>query len=277
MAGLGNIQTRNFESSSNYHSLQVSVRRGMSHGLSYGLSYTYSKEMQTTGGSPYWADKFRNYGPWNQPLHMAYINYIYELPNLGKRLNSRALGIVTDRWTISGITGIQSAARTSIGCCSWTGTTTANPAPDMTGSAEGARMLILGDPMKVSGERTVFSAYNASVFIPPQPCNWNNRNMGCFGNAGGNNYMYQPTSMNNWDITVAKFFPLKAERGRGFTFRAEMYNAPNHTQFSGINTSPTFDWPAFQQGRIVQSNSQFGRWTSARNPRQMAMTLRFEF
>ncbi len=277
LAGLGNIQTRNFDGSSNYHSLQVSVRRGMSHGLSYGLSYTYSKEMQITGHSPYWPDQFRNYGPWSSPMHMAYINYIYEVPNLGKRMNSRLLGIVTDHWTISGITGLQSADRTSIGCCTWTGTNAANPAPNITGSAEGARMLITGDPMDVTGARTQFAAYNTSVFTPPQPCSWTNQNISCFGNAGGYNYMYRPTSMNNWDITFAKFFPLKSERGRGFTFRAEMYNAPNHTQFSGINTSPTFDWPSFQKGQIVQSNAQFGRWTSARNPRQMAMTLRFEF
>lgn len=64
--------------------------------------------------------------------------------------------------------------------------------------------------------------------------------------------MFQPTTMSNWDMTFAKTFPLKGEKSRGFTFRAEMYNIPNHTQWSGINTS-------------------------ARAPRQMAMTLRFQF
>jgi hypothetical protein len=113
--------------------------------------------------------------------------------------------------------------------------------------------------------------------MPPQPCSWTNKTMACFGNAGGNNYMYIPTTMNNWDITLAKFFPLKSEKGRGFTFRMEAYNAPNHTQWSSVNTSPTFDWPSFQKGQIVQSNAQFGRYTGARNPRQMAMTLRFQF
>ncbi len=277
MAGLGNVQTRNFESSANYHSLQVGVRRNMSHGLSYGVAYTFSKEMQTTGGSPYWPDKFRNYGPWATPLHVIAINYIYEIPKLGKRMNSKLLGIVTDNWSISGITSLQSASRTSIGCCSWTGTTTANPAPDMTGSAEGARQVILGNPMIAADQRSMYQAINTSVFMPPQPCSWTNKTMACFGNAGGNNYMYIPTTMNNWDITLAKFFPLKSEKGRGFTFRAEAYNAPNHTQWSSVNTSPTFDWPSFQAGKIVQTNVQFGRYTGARNPRQMALTMRFQF
>ncbi len=277
MAGLGDLQLRNFEGSANYNSLQVAVRRGMSRGLSYGLAYTFSKELQTTGASPYWPDKYRNYGAWGTPLHILAINYIYQIPNLGKRMNSKLLGIVTDNWSISGITSLQSASRTSIGCCTWTGTTTANPGPDMTGSAEGARMVVLGNPMIAADQRNFYNAYDTSVFMPPQPCNANNKTMSCFGNAGGNQYMYQPTTMNNWDVTLAKFFPLKSEKGRGFTFRAEAYNAPNHTQWSGINTSPTFDWPSFQAGKIVQSNVQFGRYSGARNPRQMAMTLRFQF
>jgi hypothetical protein len=277
MAGLGDLQLRNFEASSNYDALQVAVRRGMSHGLSYGLAYTFSKVMATTGFSPYWPDKYRNYGPTGTAPHILVFNYIYELPNLGKRVGSKLLGIVTDHWIISGITSIQSATRTSIGCCSFTGTTATNPAPDVTGSAEGARMIVLGNPMIPKDQRTFFRAYDTSVFAPPPTCGWTNRNMACFGNAGGNQYMFQPTTMNNWDFTVAKFFPLKSEKGRGFTFRAEMYNIFNHTQWSGINTSPTYDLASYMQGKIVQTNTQFGRYTSARAPRQMAMTLRFQF
>ncbi|MEK7403495.1 MAG: carboxypeptidase regulatory-like domain-containing protein [Acidobacteriota bacterium] len=277
LAGLGDVQLRDFERSSNYHSLQVSVRRGMARGLSYGLAYTFSKVMETTGASPYWPDKFRNYGPTGTAPHILVFNYIYELPSLGKRLGSRLLGIVTDNWSISGITSIQSATRTSIGCCSFTGTTATNPGPDVTGSAEGARMIVLGDPMIPKDKRTFWQAIDTSVFVPPSACSWTSKNMACFGNAGGNSYMFQPTTMNNWDVTFAKFFPLKSERGRGFTFRAEMYNLPNHTQWSGINGSPTFDLSSYLQGRIVQTNVQFGRYTSARAPRQMAMSLRFEF
>jgi hypothetical protein len=277
LAGLGNLQLRNFEASSNYDALQVAVRRGMSRGLSYGLAYTFSKVMATTGASPYWPDKYRNYGPTGTAPHILVFNYIYELPDLGKRLGSRLLGIVTDHWTVSGITSIQGASRTSIGVGSFTGTTAANPTPNITGSAEGARINVLGNPMIPKDQRTFFRAYDTSVFAPPQACSWTNKNMACFGNAGGNQYMFQPTTMNNWDLTLAKSFPLKGERGRGFTFRAEMYNLPNHTQWSGINTAPTFDLASYLQGKIVQTNVQFGRYTSARAPRQMAMTLRFQF
>jgi len=276
LAGLGDLQLRNFERSSNYHSLQVAVRRGMSRGLSYGLAYTFSKVMETSGASPYWPDKYRNYGPTGTAPHILVFNYIYQLPKLGKLVGSRVLGVVTDNWTVSGITSMQGATRTSIGCCSFTGTTATNPAPDITGSAEGARMIVLGNPMLPKDQRTFTQAFNTSVFVPPPACSWANKNMACFGNAGGSNFMFQPTTMNNWDVTLAKFFPLKGER-RGFTFRAEMYNLPNHTQWSGVNLSPTFDLSSYLRGQIAQTNVQYGRYTSARAPRQMAMTLRFEF
>jgi hypothetical protein len=277
LAGLGDLSYRNFEASSNYDALQVSVRRGMSRGLSYGVAYTFSKVMATTGASPYWPDKYRNYGPTGTAPHILVFNYIYELPNLGKRMNSGLLGIVTDHWTISGVTSIQGATRTSIGVGSFTGTTATNPAPNITGSAEGARMIVLGNPMLPKDQRTFFRAYDTSVFAPPAACSWTNKNMACFGNAGGNQYMFQPTTMSNWDLTLAKTFPLKGEKARGFTFRAEIYNLPNHTQWSGINTGPTWDLASYLKGQSVQTNVQFGRYTSARAPRQMAMTLRFQF
>src|SRR5574340_714829 len=87
IAGLGGLTTSSFSGSANYNSLQVAVRRAMARGLSYGLAYTWSKTMSASP-SPYWPDKFRNYGPSGTP-HILVINYIYELPNLGKRAGSR--------------------------------------------------------------------------------------------------------------------------------------------------------------------------------------------
>jgi hypothetical protein len=54
-------------------------------------------------------------------------------------------------------------------------------------------------------------------------------------------------------------------------FRAEFYNAFNHTQYSGVNNAARFD----TAGR--QTNLQFGQITATRSPRviQFALTLRF--
>jgi hypothetical protein len=50
-----------------------------------------------------------------------------------------------------------------------------------------------------------------------------------------------------------------------------MYNAFNHTQFSGLDTTARFD------GTGKQVNTQFGQFTAARNPRIMQFALRLNF
>ncbi len=79
----------------------------MRNGFSYGLAYTWSKTMSASP-SPYWPDKYRNYGASGIP-HILTINYVYDVPKLGKKLNLRPLGWVTDNWTISGITSCRKA------------------------------------------------------------------------------------------------------------------------------------------------------------------------
>ena len=71
-------------------------------------------------------------------------------------------------------------------------------------------------------------------------------------------------------MAVTKKFPLKSEQ-RNVQFRAEAYNAWNHTQFSGVNTTASFN----AQGQQV--NALFGQVTSTRSPRILQMSLRVSF
>jgi hypothetical protein len=287
LAGLGGVSTGEFEASTNYNSLQASVRRAMSHGFSYGVAYTFSKTTSASGPSPYWPDKYRNYGAsFNGAPSVLVFNYVYQAPNLGKRLNLKPLGWVTDNWTISGITQWQSQGHSGApSCCSFTGTSTANPAPVMTGSAESARQIVTGDPTIPSDQVSFTNTFNYRAFAFPYPCSWSagatpqqgvGRSMECFGNAGAGQLFTIPTRLNNWDLTLAKNFPLKGEK-RQLTFRAEVYNIFNHTQFSSINSTIQYDLKNWQNGVLVQSNNQLGRFTAARDPRKMAMTLRLQF
>jgi hypothetical protein len=101
--------------------------------------------------------------------------------------------------------------------------------------------------------------------------------MECFGNAGPGSLVTEPgTRVNNWDMTFAKNFPLKSEK-RMLTFRAEMYNIFNHTQFSGGSIAPAYDWNNWKNGALVQTSSSLGRYNGTLNPRQMSMSLRFQF
>ncbi len=295
-SGLGDIGQRSFDGSRNYNALQVGIRRNMRHGLQFGLSYAFSKIMSLTGGtSPYWPDKYRNYGPsYNGAPQFLTFNYIYELPKLGKRLNLRPLGWITDNWTISGFTTYTSRYRYGLpGTGNFQNTTTANPSPVQTGSAEGARIIVLGNPSVPSdkvtwdmSDWTKNNTFNWQAFMFPYPCSWTpqstpqkgiGKSMDCFGNAGSGSLMSVPLRQNNWDMTFAKGFPLGRDTRRLLQFRVEAYNIWNHTQFNGINTSIQYDFPSWQAGILKQTNNQLGRYTGARDPRKIAMTLRVDF
>ena len=299
LPGLGDVSMRDFSGTTNYNSLQVSVRRAMRRGLSYGLAYTHGKSMMATPYSTtyvtqnaYWPDKFRNWGPsYAGAPNVLSFNYIYEVPRLGKRLNWKWLGWIADDWTISGITQIWGRQKIAIpAVAGFSGATNTNPAPDFTGSAEGARMIVLRDPTARGdfkfdmSDWTKTNTFDWQALMTPMPCSWTpmarpqdgiGRSLDCFGNAGAGSLLSMPTQMNNWDVNFAKAFRVR-ERYK-LQFRAEMYNVFNHTQFTGFNTTIQLDLPSWQNGIIRQTNTSLGRPTGVRDPRKMAMTLRFEF
>lgn len=141
-------------------------------------------------------------------------------------------------------------------------------------------MNVIGNPTLPADQVTFTNTFNWKAFQPPVPCSWERQTMDCFGNAGSGSTFKVPTWMNNWDLTFAKSFRIKEQRE--LTFRAEMYNIFNHTQFSSINSTIQYDLVSYQnwiQGRgdLVQSNTQLGRYTGTQTPRRMAMSLRFQF
>ena len=335
VAGLGGLYTQNFNETSNYHALQVTVRRNMTKHLSYGLSYNWNKTMSAGVGSttlgngsngvtrsPYFPDKFRNWGPSFLPApHTIVVNYVYEVPNLGQKLNFKPLGWVTDHWSVSGITQWRSDAMAGVPGIGFSGTNgTLYPQENWTGGSEGARMNVVGDySLSSLGQSVQYNGLgqqpqatattqgnagitttgygalgtpgnqilNVAAFQIPNPCSLTpsptnpklgvGENISCYGNAGPGSIVNIPnTHVMNFDMTFAKNFPLKNEK-RVLVFRAEMYNIFNHTQFSGYNTGPTYDWRNWLQGVMVQTNGSLGRYNAALNPRQMSMNLRFQF
>ena len=316
LAGLGNPLYESMSANASYNSLQVMVRRNMTRHLSYGAAYTWSKTMSAGGGyptpvSPYFSDKARNYGPQYYPAPQALaINYVYEAPNLGEKLNFKLLGAVTDHWMISGITQFRSDIRNAIPGISFTNTTAADPQMNWTGGAETARMLVTGNPSLAPGTASFAGSaspiqlapganangtpgnqlINESAFTIPWPCSATagatpqqgiGEAMECYGNAGAGSLIPIPgTATNNWDVTFSKAFPLRSER-REILFRAEMYNAFNHPQFSNFNITPSYNWQLWQQGVLEQTNANLGRYAAATTgqapPREMSMSLRFQF
>ena len=256
--GMSTVNMRTFDGTSNYHGLQVMVNRRMSHGIQYGVSYTWSKTLGVSdadfgGMSYYFPMRERNYGPLGYDIrHMLMVNYNWDLPNLGKKVNNRILGAVTDNWQLSGIT----AAMT--GTPQFRLVSAQSDGADITGSQEGARMDIIGDPSLANSD--FYHNFNVAAFARPTK--------GTFGTAGVG--FLRNSAWSNWDMSLSKRIPWKGEE-RYFQLRGEFYNAWNHTEFSGYDTSFRFN----PQGQQISAN--VGAYNGTRDPRKIQLSLRLMF
>ena len=158
-----------------------------------------------------------------------------------------------DNWQVSGISTFSTGAPFTPGFSTVDGA-------DLTGSSEGPRVNVVGDPNLDKGERTFFQNFNTAAFARPAK--------GDFGNAGVG--ILRGPGINNWDLNVTKRVPLFSE-ARWVQFRAEFFNVFNHTQFDGLYTSARFD----ASGRQVDPN--FGAYSSARAPRTIQLSLKVVF
>lgn len=258
--GWGSINYRNSGYTSNYNSAQFSANKRYSKGLQVGVAYTFSKTLgvadgDTTGLSPYFSPKSRNYGPlgFDRP-HVFVANYIYDTPKVAEKMGVKPLRWALDDWQVSGMTTIQSGAPFTPGF----GLVSSE---EWTGSGEGARVNVIGDPHLSKDERTFDRWFNTAAFAMPA--------RRTFGNAGVN-IMRHP-GIHNWDISVTKRFPLFGE-GRWIQFRTEMFNAWNHTQYSSVGTGTQFD-----NKTGVNVSPTFGVINGTRDPRLIQLSLRAVF
>ena len=255
--GYGDINVREPASSSNYHSLQVSANRRFSARFKYGLSYTWSKSLDYntddgTSVSTLVPIKIWNYGVSTfDRKHVVKANWLYDLPSL--KSAARAVKWVTNDWQLSGIATFSTGAPLDIGYTTVT-------AADITGSpTDGSKIVVAGNPILSGGDRTFTRFFDTSVFAAPA--------VGTIGNAGRG--IVRGPGIQNYDLTAYKNFAHK-ERFRT-QLRGEFYNAFNHTQWSGLNTTARFD----ATGKQV--NAQFGQVTATRPGRRIQLVLRLNF
>ncbi|MDP2996727.1 MAG: hypothetical protein Q8N47_04510, partial [Bryobacterales bacterium] len=260
--GYNDINYSENGASSNYHSLQVSANRRFTKGVQFGLSWTWSKAMDVAEEdrpnaagstiSPFVPVRIWNYGlaSWDR-THVVKVNFLYEAPRV--RWNHPVARYALNGWQVSGITTFQTGAPGGVGFSTTT-------AMDITGtSSQGARIVVMDNPIVPKSERTFSHYFRTEVFRLPA--------VGTFGNAAKT--LIRGPGINNWDVAIFKNFPVREPMR--VQFRCEMYNAFNHTQFDGLDTGARFD----PSGNQV--NARFGELTSARSPRRIQMGLRFVF
>jgi len=312
--GYGDINQVTWSANSRYDSLQVQVNRRYIGGFRYGVAYTFSKSQDTTsddrdglvfatGGTGRDYNSF-NWAPSDyDQRHIFTVNYIWDVPifRRGHGLLYKALG----GWQLSGTTSfatgkpkdvsvsysstavsVSNGQACPVGSFAGTAgatTTSCTPITDFTGGSVNALPFInCDDPNKgVTGsDPTGTPLYlSASCFVRPTK----------YGDVGNmpRNFGRRPNIFNS-DIALFKNFQI-GER-HGLQLRWETYNVFNHTNFSDldgglafglvqINPSPGTACSATNicKAEFQQTNTRFGAPTSARSPRVMQASIRFNF
>jgi hypothetical protein len=236
LGGAGSALTHfTFGASSNYNALQVSANRRVARGLQFGATYTWSKALGTSEG--HLTDTRRaNYGLLGlDRSHGLSFNYIYDIPSLarpGTALDNAVVRQIFGGWQISGLTSMSAGSPVTLGY-----TLTGIGAPErnrrITGSEDIApRVVLTCDPNLPRGERTIQRFIDTSC-VAPAP-------RGSLGMDSGVNTVRGP-GLNNWDISLFKRFQYGESRQRNIQLRMEMYNAFNHTQWGGFNSTAQFN------------------------------------
>jgi hypothetical protein len=274
-----------------YHSLQLSVQRRLSHGLQMGLAYTLSKGMGMQGWDPYTADpklqinmggtmvqggkdalKKRYWGPTGvDRRHNLTINYSYAIPTLMKdnRIVSTALG----NWQVSGVTKLLSGTAVNPSCSNNATRGVAFSLPSYTNTIA-ARCNLTGQPINAGKRVDVDPAnpdpltaqyFNLAAFAMATPLS---ATVGDFGNAPLG-LLRNPT-VSEWDVTLERRFPFG--RHGGVRLMLQTYNLFNQVEWTTLNASLTFTGT-----NNVQSSTTAGQYGTVINPRQIGLTVRFDF
>jgi hypothetical protein len=175
------------------------------------------------------------------------------VPEASKLLPNRAVHYAFDGWVLSGIAQFVTGTPAAVGFSTIDGT-------DQNGGGDGQRVRVVGDAFASGTGHTFYHWFNTAAFARP--------GLNDPGNAG--KYDVRNPGVNNWDLALAKKFPIKSEK-RNIELRWEAYNAFNHTQYSGLDTTARFDAAG------NQTSTTFGQVTSTRTPRVMQGSLRFTF
>jgi hypothetical protein len=272
--GYGTITQYQSTGSSNFNSLQVSLNRRYAKGLFLGVAYTYGKSLGITSNDTDFVridnlNRQQNYGPLAiDRRHTVAIQYIYDVPGLFSK--SGWAHSVLDGWQVSGVTRLQSGAPYEV-----TANVNGFSNQNITGSfTEGSRVQqVLGDPFAgVNGD--VFHRINPLAFAPPP--------VGNIGLGEKRNPFIGP-GINNTDLSLQKTFGL----GERFSLqtRIDAFNAFNHPQFTGINS--TINYNTITGGNALSNISNladpvtrqngFGSVSGARDPRVLQLMVRLVF
>jgi hypothetical protein len=302
------VRGTGFDGTSNYNSLQVTVRKQFSHGFTIQGAYTWSKDLtdlyDSVANSNNASDLRQQWGPavFSRPQRFI-VNYSYDLP-FGK--HDGVLGKVTEGWNISGVTLLQGGTPMTIadsgggtifgtaGSANQAGFSRAQICP---GSSYGDLATSGGIESRLGGNSGGPGYFNSGALCPSPAmaangaifysqadwatnpahngltlCKAANGGTPCgtlFGNSGSG--LIEGPGQFNWDLSVLK--TTRITERQTLQFRTEFFNIWNHPQFTNPNAG---------QGAIFalpdRASGSFGQITSTSvNPRVIQFALKYIF
>ena len=251
-AGYAKGTSYTWGTSANYNALQMSLNRRVGK-LQLGAAYTWSKALGVsttpTAAQPGNPLNLRaaNYGPLPQDRTQSLaFNYIYDLPSLARKgswLDNGAGRLVFAGWQVAGLTSMSTGAPINVTY----GVSGIGPAQlnrMITGSEDLApRPVTTCNPNLARSDRNINEFINTSCFAPASK--------GSVGMDSGYDNITGP-GINQWDMSLYKNVSVR-EKAR-IQLRLEAFNAFNHTEWSGVNSTILFD----SAGTVKNLPSQLG-------------------
>ncbi len=270
------VRGTGFDGTSNYNSLQATVRKQFSHGFTMQAAYTWSKDLtdlyDSVANSNNASNLSQQWGPavFSRPQRFV-VNYSYDLP-FGT--HTGITGKLLEGWNISGVTLVQNGTPITIadssagtiygtaGSANQAGFARAQMCPGMT---YGSIPTPGGVEQRLGGNSGGPGYFNASAF-----CGAPVIGDGTGYGDSGSGIILGPGQF-NWDISALK--TTRITERQMIQFRAEFFNIFNHPQFTNPNAG---------QGAIYslpdRASGSFGQITSTSvNPRVIQFALKYIF
>ena len=259
----GDIFVQRENINSFYNALIVQYRHDFSRGFQFLTSYTYSKTVSdyptlqalASNGSPgsgsvstgFEYPNLDDRGESNQSHPHRFVLSGIWTPQYGQTWSKYAK-IPLAGWRLSGIMTLESGDALTV---TNGGTNNACPVAQAgtsvcpTGFGTSAQDGDLFDELNVSGnpnrghfDKSFTQQFNTAAFsLPP---------MNVRGNSGLGTV--RGPGANNFDLSLAKTFPIR--ESLHFELRGDAFNAFNHTQWNGINTTYPSSDPEFPFGEV---------------------------
>ncbi len=260
--GYDQIQYLQFDGTSSYNSLQVSLQRRYSKNLAFGAVYTYSKALTTASGDQDMQDPFSvrsldyRAAGWDR-AHVFALNYVYDLPKVSNHLGgAKWVSYLLDNYQLSGVVQF------------------------MTGTPVDLNNGWIWEPGTIDGS----NMWGAIPYYYTLDQNQNPIFPLIGSRIRGSRDALRNGGMQNWDTSLFKNLPLGRGERYSIQLRLETFNTFNHPNFDTKNYNFDVGGPWQWQPGTPFSISKSANWGTYANtyggvggPRVIQLGVKFNF